>query len=72
MHCFVYLNSLYWTLVWLAPGDTQDSEIVCFYVLFQTIGQMVMTGPTDPLWKMLIDWLIGKLQTGHNGHGWTL
>ena len=48
MYCFVYLNSLYWTLVWLAPGDTQDSDIVRFYVLFQTIGQMVTTGPTDP------------------------
>ena len=54
MHYLVYLNSQYWTLVWLAPGDTQDSEIVCFYVLFQTIGQMVILAQTTLL-KILID-----------------
>ena len=31
-----------WTFVWLAPGDTQNSE----FVLLQTIGQMVIIGPT--------------------------
>ena len=26
----------------LAPRDTQSSELVCFYVFFTTIGQLVM------------------------------
>ena len=30
---FVCSNSLTWTLVWLAPGGTRNSEFVCFYVL---------------------------------------
>ena len=27
-------------------GGTRNSEFVCFHVLFQTIGQMVIIGPT--------------------------
>ena len=30
-----------------APGGSQNSEFVCVYVLPQTIGQMVMVGPTS-------------------------
>ena len=54
------VNSLIWTLVWLAPGGTQNSEFVCFYVLLQTIGQMVKIDPTTVL--RLIDWLIDLCQ----------
>ena len=45
MYC-VCVNLLNWTPVWLAPGDTQNSEFVCFFVLFQTIDQMLRAGPT--------------------------
>ena len=31
---------------WLFPGGTRNSGIICFCVLLQTIGQMVMVGPT--------------------------
>ena len=43
--CIVCMNSLIWTLVWLAPEATQNSEFICFHVLLQNIGQMVMVGP---------------------------
>ena len=29
----------------LTPRGTQNKELVCFHVLLQTIGQMVMLGP---------------------------
>ena len=32
----------------LAPRDSQGNEYACFYVLLQTIGQMVIIGPMDP------------------------
>ena len=38
---YLSVNSLIWALVWLAPGGTQNSEFVCFYVLLQTVSQMV-------------------------------
>ena len=44
------VNSLNWTLVWLAPGGDQNSE----FFLLQTFGQMVMIDTNDPL-KRLID-----------------
>ena len=54
---YLTVNSLIWTLVWLAPGGTQNSEFVCFYFLFFTsdysIGQMVKIDPTTL--KRLID-----------------
>ena len=47
---YLSVNSLkcHWTLVWLAPGPggTQNSEFVCFYVLLQTICQMVKIDTT--------------------------
>ena len=30
----------------VAPGGTQNSEFVCFYVLLQTVHQMVKIDPT--------------------------
>ena len=40
-------EALNWTLVWSAPGGTQSSDFVCFYVLHQNIGQLVVIDPTD-------------------------
>ena len=50
---YLSVNLLNWNLVWLAPGDTQNSEFVCIYVLSQTVSQMVKIDPTSL--KILID-----------------
>ena len=46
MHCVCLYEFNELTLVWLAPGGTQNSEFIWFHVLFQTIGRMVIVGPT--------------------------
>ena len=44
----VYLKSLEWTLVWLAPEDTQDSAIVSFSVSVFEYWSNGHDGPIDP------------------------
>ena len=48
--CFrvVCVNSLTWTLVWLAPGGTRNSVFVCFYVLPQDYWSNGRDWPNDP------------------------